>query len=75
VLDSGRQAFFDAIDEFLFKVATFPPNLVKIGLKRREQHQYRLRELNVPVIFTDKVFLQIRATNMFTDKVLLQIRA
>jgi len=31
MLDSGHQAFFDAKDEFLFKVATFLQNLMKIG--------------------------------------------
>jgi len=61
MLDSDHQAFFDAKDEFLIKVATLLPYLVKIGLKLREQHQYRPREPNVPVIFTDKVLLQIRA--------------
>jgi len=62
MLDSGNQVSFDAIDEFLFKVAIFIPNLVKVGLKLREQHQFRLRELNVPFIFTDKGLLQIRVT-------------
>jgi len=38
-----------------------------IGWKMWEWHQFRLRELNVPVIFTDKGLLQIRATNIFTD--------
>jgi len=69
MLDSGHQVFFDAMNELLFKVATFLPNLVKIGLKLREQHQFRLRELNIPVIFTNKGLLQIRAT------LFLQIRA
>jgi len=45
MLDSDNQAFYDATDEFLFKVATLPPNLVKIGSKLREQNQCRLREL------------------------------
>jgi len=31
MLDSGHQAFCDAIDEFLFKVTTFLPNLMTIG--------------------------------------------
>jgi len=30
MLDSGNQTFFDAIDEFLFKVATFLLKLMKI---------------------------------------------
>jgi len=30
LLDSGNQAFFDAIDEFLFKVSTFQLKLMKI---------------------------------------------
>jgi len=31
MLDSDNQVFFDTMDEFLFKVATFIPNLMKIG--------------------------------------------
>jgi len=71
MLDSDNQVFFDAMDEFSFKVAKICQNWLKMW----ERHQFRLRELNVPVIFTDKGLLQIRATNIFTDKVLLQIRA
>jgi len=33
MLDFSYHAFFDAIVEFLFKVATLLPNLVKISLK------------------------------------------
>jgi len=38
MLDSGNRAFFDVLDEFLFKVATFLPNLMNIGQKMMEQH-------------------------------------
>jgi len=88
MMDSDNQVFFDAVDEFLFKFATFLSNLLKICFELREQHQFWLRELNIPVIFTDKGLLQIRATHIlqiraftdkgliiFTDKVLLQKRA
>jgi len=68
MLDSGHQVFFDAMDEFSFKFATLIPSLLKIGFELREQHQFRLRQLNVPIIFTDKGLLQIRAINIFTDK-------
>jgi len=37
---SGHQAFFPNIHVFLFKVATFLPNLVKIGIKQLELHQF-----------------------------------
>jgi len=40
MLDSGRHAFFDAIDEFFFKVATILPNLMKFGQKINEQNQF-----------------------------------
>jgi len=40
MLDSGHQAFFDAMHEFLFKVATFLPNLVKFGQQLKERHQF-----------------------------------
>jgi len=33
MLDSGHQAFFDAMHEFLFNVATFLTNLMKFGQK------------------------------------------
>jgi len=33
MLDSDNQVFFDARDEFLFKVATILPNLMKFGQK------------------------------------------
>jgi len=68
MLNSSNQVFFDAIDEFIFNVATFLPNLVKIDLKLREQHQF------VPVMFTDKGLLQILAT-LFYKYELLQMRA
>jgi len=83
--NSGRLAFFIAYMCLLFKVATFLPNLMKLGLKLRERHQFGQRKLNVHVIFTDKGFLQIRTTQchictdkgliVFTDKVCLQISA
>jgi len=68
MLDSDNQLFLDAMDEFSFKFATFLPNLLKFDFKLWEQHQFRLRKLNVPVIFTDSGLLQIKATNIFTDK-------
>jgi len=40
MLDSGNRAFFDAMDEFLFRSATFLPNLIKFGQKMKEQHQF-----------------------------------
>jgi len=40
MLDSGNQALFDTLDEFLFKVATFLPNLMNFGRKMMEQHQF-----------------------------------
>ena len=39
MLDSGYGAFFDIIYMLLFGVATFQPNLVKIGHEMREWHQ------------------------------------
>jgi len=55
MLDSGHQAFFDSIHLLSFKVSSFLPNLVKIGLKLWEQYQFQS-------------FLQIRDTFVFTDK-------
>jgi len=52
----------------LFKVATFRSNLLKIGWKIWERHQFQLKELNVPVIFTDKGLLQIRAWHTLSFK-------
>jgi len=40
MLDSENQAFFDAIVVLLFKIVTFPLNLVKFGQKMKEQHQF-----------------------------------
>jgi len=40
MLDSGHQAFFDAMDVFVFKVAIFLSNLMKFGQKIKEQHQF-----------------------------------
>jgi len=40
MLDSGNQAFFDARDEFILNVATFLSNLMKLGQKMKEQHQF-----------------------------------
>ena len=40
MLDFGYKAFSYITDVLLFKVATFPPNLVKISQKLREQHQF-----------------------------------
>jgi len=39
-LDSGNRAFFDAMDEFVFKVATFLLNLMKFGKEIKEQHHF-----------------------------------
>ena len=40
MLTSGYQTFFHIIDVLLFKVATVPQNLVKIGKKLRERYQF-----------------------------------
>ena len=40
MLDSGYRAFFDIIDVLLLGVATFQPNLVKIGPKMSDRHQF-----------------------------------
>jgi len=39
MLDAGRLTVFDMIDLLSFKVATFLPNLVKLG-QMKEQHQF-----------------------------------
>ena len=40
MLTSGYHAFFDVIDMLLFEGATFLPNLVRIGPKMSERHQF-----------------------------------
>jgi len=40
MLDSGNRAFFDAMDEFVFKVLTYLSNLMKFGQKMKEHHQF-----------------------------------
>ena len=40
MLNSGYRAFFVIIYVLLLGVATFLPNLVKIGLEMSEQHQF-----------------------------------
>jgi len=42
MLDSSNRAFFDSMDEFVFKLATFQSNLMKFGQKMKEQHQFCL---------------------------------
>ena len=39
MLNSGYRAFFDIIYVLLLGVATFLPNLVRIGQEIRERHQ------------------------------------
>jgi len=39
MLNSGNQTFFDAMGEYLFKVATYLPNFIKFGKKMKE-HQF-----------------------------------
>ena len=40
MFDSGYRAFFDIIYVLLLCVATFQPNLVKIGDEMRKWHQF-----------------------------------
>ena len=40
MLNSGYQTFIAIIDVLFFNVATFLPNLVKIGQKLKERHQF-----------------------------------
>ena len=40
MLNSGYQAFFNSINTLSSKGATFPPNLVVIGQKLIERHQF-----------------------------------
>jgi len=40
MLDVGNRAFFDVMDDFLFKVATLLPNLMNFGQQMKEQHQF-----------------------------------
>ena len=40
IVTSGYQTFFAFIDVLFFKVATFLPNLMKIGQEMRERHQF-----------------------------------
>jgi len=40
MLDSDNQVFFDAMDEFIVKVATLLSILMKFGQKMKKQHQF-----------------------------------
>ena len=74
MLDSHYQAFFDIIDMLFFEIATFLPNLVKIGAKISDWHQFlemrdggnRLVDSRLPGVSRYHKCVFIRRRNMPT---------